>query len=241
VSILQNKNDSLPNHEVIVGVIPDLHVPFHDKERVAEAFNGVRNCDHIVLMGDVIDCYSCSGYDKNPARRETLQDELDEGYSLLRELRKAVGRGVPIDYLEGNHEDRLRRLLWQKAPALASLRNLSIPELMNLDVLGITYHGRSGFKKWGARFKHGDLVRAKAGYTARAEMEAHRATGFSAHTHRMGSAVQTDKEGVITEWWECGHLCLTSSAEYVASPDWQAGYLLLNVSPDGIYVEPVKL
>jgi hypothetical protein len=64
-------------------------------------------------------------------------------------------------------------------------------------------------------------------------MERHRASGFSGHTHRMGHATRTDQEGVTTHWYECGHLMRADAADYVASPDWQAGYVVLYVCPRG--------
>lgn len=222
-------------------VIPDLHIPYHDKAKLAIALADAKDADHVILIGDLIDAYSVSSYDKNPARKDTLQDELDQAKAVLHELR-ASNPTARIDLCDGNHENRLVRLLWQKAPALASLRSLSVAELLGLDDLAITWHSRSGFKAYGWRFKHGDVVHQKAGYTARKEMESHRCSGVSGHTHRQGVARITDKEGVSDEWWEAGHLCQPASAEYVANPDWQAGYLRLSIHRGLIvHVEAVRL
>jgi len=120
------------------------------------------------------------------------------------------------------------------------MRNLELSRLLHLDALDINFYGVEGFRRHGLRFKHGDLVRAKSGYTARAEMEKHRCSGISGHTHRLGSAKHTDKEGVTTEWWEAGHLCDVDKAEYTKNPDWQAGMLKIHVSQDGFKVIPLE-
>ena len=70
----------------------------------------------------------------------------------------------------------------------------------------------------------------------------HRINGFSGHTHRMGPASHTDAEGRTTEWWECGHLLDTRRAEYVNNPDWQPGYIVVEVRDDGsIHATPIRL
>lgn len=239
---LPARSDLLPAHEVTIGVIPDLHFPHVDRERLAYCLDDLkqRKPEHLVQIGDAGDFYTCSSFDKDPRRQQSLDSERVEVRDFYRGLR-ADHPGAMIAMLEGNHEDRLRRYLWGKAPALAHLPELTVPALYGLPDLGISYHGRNGMSLYGLRLKHGDLVRNKAGYTASAEMEAHRCSGVSGHTHRFGHATRTDKEGVTTEWWEIGHLCDTGSAEYVTAPDWQAGYMVIHVSPDGIRFEPIYL
>lgn len=235
-------SDDLPSREVTIAAIPDIHFPHADRERLECCLSDlrVRRPEHIVQIGDLGDWYAVSSFDKNPARKETLNDERVQVVDFLRGLR-ADHPDARIDVCEGNHEDRLRRYLWGKAPAFADLPELTVPSLYGMHDLGIRYHGRNGFRMFGIRFKHGDLVRGKAGYSATAEMEAHRCSGVSGHTHRFGHATRTDKEGFTTDWWEIGHLCDVGAAEYVASPDWQAGYLIINLSPDGIRYEPIYL
>jgi predicted phosphodiesterase len=225
-----------------VVVIPDIHVPYHHEANVELAISECRGADHVVILGDLLDAYPLMSHTKNPARKHTMQDELDEANAILSKIRVKAGRNACIDLILGNHEDRLRRYIWQKAPALDGVNALDFEQLLHLDSRGINLHSPAGFRQYNARFKHGDIVRPQAGYTARAEMLKHRSTGFSGHTHRMGHAIQTDKEGRTTEWWECGHLVDTSKAEYVSSPDWQAGYVVLEVKADGtIHVQPVRL
>lgn len=223
-----------------VGHIPDAHIPFQDSERLEQVFEDVRGCDHIILGGDWMDAYTISAFDKNPERRKRLKDEFAEGRRWLYLLREQNPE-ARIDFLEGNHEDRFRRYIWRRCPELAGLRGLSVPEQLDLDKLGINYHGSSGFTAYGVRFKHGSKVCQKAGYTAHAELAKHNTNGVSVHTHRLGFAVRTTAEGELQWWWEGGHVCDTDSAEYVDCPDWQAGHLMLLASPDGVEVSPVWL
>ena len=219
----------------------DAHIPIHSEERLAAAFAACRGADHVVIIGDWLDAYPVMSHLKNPAFSGTLQDEINVARALLAELRRIVGPKCRIDYIEGNHEDRIRRFLW-KYPGLHGLDALTVPSLLGLSDFNITYHPQSGFVEYGVRFKHGSVVRPQAGYAARAEMLRHRSSGFSGHTHRMGMTMQTDAEGRITEWWEVGHLLDESKAEYVAAADWQPGFLVVEIRDDGsLHATPVRL
>ena len=221
-------------------VLPDIHVPYHDMPMVEYAIGDCRGADHVVVLGDLLDAYPLMSHLKNPARQHRLTDEVDQAKEIISLLRSSARR-ARIDFIEGNHEDRLRRYVWAKAPDLMGLVP-SIPSLLGLDEAGINHHPQSGFVAYGCRFKHGSVVRAQSAYTARSEMLRHRTSGFSGHTHRMGMTMHTDSEGTTTEWWECGHLLDTRNAEYVTNPDWQPGYVVVEVRHDGsIHVTPIRL
>lgn len=241
--ITRSRKSAAKRSQEAAFVVPDPHCPFHCEAKTQHLLDDIKATKptHIVLLGDVIDAYSASSFDKNPSRRALIGEECRVGHDWLAAIRKAAGWAATIVMCEGNHEDRIRRLLWSKAPGLADLHALTIPALLKLDELNISYKGRAGFKLWDRRFKHGDLVTSKAGYTARREMEQHRCSGFSAHTHRLGAATFTDKEGVTTSWWEAGHMCDMGFVDYTSSPDWQGGYLRLFDMSTDLRVEPVYL
>lgn len=223
-------------------VIPDPHCPYHCEQSTQQLLEDIRTTRPrwVILLGDVLDAYSVSSFDKNPARRLLLNDEREVAVAWLAGIRAAAPH-AQIDLCEGNHEDRVRRYLWSRAPALAALRELEVPNLLRCPDLDITYHSRNGFKRWGHRFKHGDTVRAKAGESGKIEMEAHRIGGFSGHTHRVGVATTTDREGVTTRWWETGHLCDVTKADYVAAPNWQKAYFKIHDPENEFAVEPILL
>lgn len=225
---------------ICVGLIPDAHIPFHDPKRLRQVFDNVRGCEHIIIMGDWLDAYSVSSFDKDPRRKERMPEEFAEGRRWLRILRKE-NPDATIDFIEGNHEERFMRYLIRQAPALVGMKGMSIREQLELDDLNIRYHDSDGFTAYGIRFKHGQVVSGKSGYSAHKELEAHNCSGVSVHTHRMGFACRTTREGILQWWWEGGHVCDETKAEYVKNPNWQAGHLLLHPSPDGVEVTPIWL
>lgn len=202
--------------------IPDLHCPYHDRDVWVQVLAFIRDYtpDRIVFLGDVIDAYPVSSFSKDPARKETLQDELDSGHEVLRQARDAAPDAI-IDYTPGNHEKRIDRFLWEKAPALASLRCMALGELLRLDELEVRLHDYSGFKlREKFRVTHGTAVRRHAGHSAMAEQVKWGINGISGHTHRAGTYTVSNEAGTMS-WTETGHLCDVARAEYVQSPNWQ--------------------
>lgn len=208
-----------PQHRRI-HIIPDLHYMYARADVISHIIDLCKGADIIIQIGDAVDAYPISSFDRNPLRKETIYDEA-QAYrkDVLEPLRK-MNPDSRIIQLEGNHEQRLTKYLWKKAPELAGNPDLTWRRMMKLDELNIEWHGRSGILLAGLRIKHGDVAIQGAGLSARREMENHRASGISGHTHRFGTARRTDKEGHSTQWYEIGHACDETRVDYGSSFDW---------------------
>jgi hypothetical protein len=236
---------TLPPRDVFrAHFIPDLHWEGVNHDVVEHIMDVCRGVDLICQIGDGMDCYTLSSFDRNPRRRSCLQEEADAyrtGFwaPLCRD--NPCARKIQ---LLGNHEERLLRFLWKRAPELAGMRSMTWRRVWEFDEHGldVEIHESSGLLIAGHRAKHGERVSAQAGASARLEMEDHRSDGVSGHTHRYGRATRKDKEGRVTNWWEIGHACRTDiiAAEYVKNPNWNlSAGLGMTVYPDGTveYVE----
>src|SRR5262245_1392688 len=97
--------------------LPDPHAPYEDGDAVRTALAFLREFKpHAVfLLGDVIDFYQLSSFDKDPERRFKLWDDITAAVMFLDKVRKAAP-DVPMWYIQGNHEFRLQRYLWRVAP-----------------------------------------------------------------------------------------------------------------------------
>jgi hypothetical protein len=236
-------------------IIPDVHVPFHDPK----LWNGVlrhvgdigpRGID---ILGDFMDCYTLSRFDKNPIRRTHIQDELDIARGMLEQLRVAAGDRCDIRFSEGNHENRLRRMLWGKAKELAPLRTLDIPKLLGLDVpmvragdkvadrLGIKYcPPETPYKIGRVWYLHGDITRKcnwSMSYGGRAaEAVAKRVTGdvVMGHSHQMGKVMYRTWHNLIRSH-ELGCLCHFNLEYIVGYPQWQQGWGVIDFVRSGAY------
>lgn len=182
-----------------------------------------------VNLGDLIDAYPVSSFSKDPSRVGELQADIDDGHALQRDVIEAAPAEAEHDYIIGNHEQRIERFLWTRAPELASLRCLRLAELLKLKELSVKMHPRSGFLlRENFRCKHGDLVRKDAGASARAEFLSHGGgmSGISGHVHRGGAHEITTRDGRDYVWQEAP--CLSRlDPEYVdGHPNWQQGFVL---------------
>lgn len=227
--------------DIRIGLIPDAHIPYHHPKRLRELLDAIRGCEVIVIMGDLIDAYSVSSFDKDPRRKETMADEFAEARKWLRVIRDE-NPTAEIHFIEGNHEARFDRYIIRNARALVGLEGMSIREQLHLDKYNIKYHGEDGFMLHGVRLKHGQVVRSKSGATAHAELDAHGTSGVSVHTHRMSMVWHTNREGERHFWLEGGHVCDEAKADYTTNPNWMAGSWILHVDGDGgLDFEPIWL
>ncbi len=212
-------------------VLPDLHLPFHDAKlldcwmvRLEDRPAPHREWSGVDIIGDFLDCYTLSRFDCNPARKDNFQAEVDLGRLVLKQIRSIVPK-ADIHYSEGNHEDRLRKLLWGKCPALAHLRNLNMPEILGLENLGIKWHSTQEPYQIGELwYTHGDLLRKHAGMSARAKSEAMNGPVIIGHTHRMGWSPFTTHTGT-QDAYEVGHMTDPTQLDYVRNVfNWQSGW-----------------
>ncbi len=231
----------------------DTHFPFQDDDTLAivQAIAEDMQPDFLIHGGDLLDCYSLSRFDKDPSRKESLQDEIDQARAHLAAMRLASPNSRFIA-LAGNHEDRLRRTLWNMDGPAATLGQLTAfrkamtwPALLGLDELGIEWVDCNDQSK--QRFlpkfilKHGTIVRKQSGATAAAEQAKYNKSGSSGHTHRLGVIWHRDANGSHV-WIETGCTCDTSPS-YTTDPDWQNGCLFLTfdaitgaVAPEPVFV-----
>ena len=222
-------------------IINDLHIPYHDPITVSLVIKVIKDLqpDYICLNGDVIDFYNISRFSTDPSRRLSLQDDLDLTRCILREIKDSSN--AKIFMCAGNHEDRLRLYLWNKAPELSELRALDIRRQLGLDIFGIDYAPYDSIVKVNDIFKieHGDSVSKHSGWTAKAMYEKRGGCGIVGHSHRFGSHLKTiddDTQG----WYENACLC-DLNPEYVKNPNWQQGFAVVTFIGKRFFVQQVPI
>jgi predicted phosphodiesterase len=231
----------------------DTHFPFQDESVLAivQAIAEDMQPDVLVHGGDLLDCYNLSRFDKDPSRKESLQDEIDQARAHLATMRLASPNSQFIA-LEGNHEQRLQRVLWNLDGPAATLGQLTAfrkamtwPSLLGLDELGIEWvpMNEQSKQRFLPKFilKHGTVVRKQSGATAAAEQQKYNKSGSSGHTHRLGVVWHRDSNGSHV-WIETGCTCGTDP-DYTTDPDWQQGCLFLTfdketgaVAPEPVFI-----
>ena len=220
--------------------LTDWHVPFEDANAINAALGFCESVQpSIIILHELHDFYGLSKFDKDPARLDGLQEEIDQVSNYFDRIRKTCP-GSRIILLKSNHLDRLRRYLWSHAQAFSSLRALEIPTLLGLDQFGIEYKDSFIYRNF--LFKHGNLVSKEAGMTARRELAAEGLSGVSGHTHRLGQIYFKDRSGEYT-WIESGCLC-DLDPEYIDGvANWKHGLSIVSFrkNHDTYFATPIPI
>ena len=223
----------MKNRDVVLS-INDLHIPFHDEDAIKVAFKFAKYIDpKIVVIHEWFDWYQISKFDRDPARLNDLQRDLNTTGSYLKELRKLLPE-IRIVMVKGNHDDRLEKYKRTHAVEFHCLDALKIENLFGLGEYNIEY--RDDFTFQGVLCKHGDIVRQHSAYTAKGELAREGVSGMSGHTHRLGQHFETNRGGKYV-WMETG--CLCNILEYIKGmANWQQGLGMLAFKPNSKHFYP---
>jgi predicted phosphodiesterase len=231
----------------------DLHIPFQDDRalNILYAILEDANPDLVVDHGDTLDAQEISKYPKDPINRVPLKEEIKQTAQHMARVTELTPHAEHI-WCEGNHEDRLRRLIWSLAdnrqagevltlPQVAEA--LSWPSLLGLDQLGwemVPYpQHKLLFNK--VILTHGEKVRAQSGQSEKAELEHYSKSGLSGHTHRVGYYGKKTYDGQVG-WWGLGCMCAIRT-NYASFPNWQQGFCVITWADDreNFAVERVRI
>ena len=194
----------------------------------------------MIVGSDGIDFYGISRFSKDPARMKgsTLQAEIDSWKKTQRMWIDAAP-GAKRHYIPGNHEDRLRKYIWEH-PELHGLEALELPNLLGFGELGLT--AMEDEVVYGDKLvvKHGTVIRKHSAYTAKGELENEKyaVSTLTGHTHRGGTHMATSRRGIV-QALEGFCLCDLNPDYIEGVPDWQHGIVLATLTDFGVQFEPV--
>lgn len=225
-------------------VANDFHIPFHCENGVEAWLDFCEDLqpDEIVINGDFLDCHSISSFPKEPGD-PLLQDEIDQGKEILYDLRSRC-QDAKIYYLEGNHEERLHRLMKEKE-GLYQLEAISLQNLLDMEELDIIYRPyMEAVQLNELTVVHGDKSRKHSAYTAKAMIvdKGYRSV-IIGHTHRLGWFTQDGYEG-RKRALENGGLFDKRMIDYNKDPiNWQNGFAVVYQQPDKefLQINPVEM
>jgi len=203
--------------------IGDLHIPFQDNEALECVYEFLKyfRPSYIVILGDFVDFYAVSRYDKDPERLNSLKDEVEQGKEILGKIRKLTS--CRIIWLEGNHEERWRKFVYRKAPELASVLPAfpDIFKLQNFKVDFVEDLTKNYITIGNYLFRHGDEV-ASMEFSGRYLLKKYLKNGGSGHSHRLSTwRLRTFHNQLV--WFENGCICMLIPS-YCSFPNWQQGF-----------------
>lgn len=233
--------------------VPDSHHPYVDEEAwnvMLQAAKGFKP-DVVVVLGDFIDCYQISAHQKDLKKRPSFEEEVASGSLALKQL-ESLGAPVQI-YIEGNHENRLDRLLSSEetrdklVPLIqaGAIKIQRIPDI--LDLKSRNWH----YVDYKQHFKLGKLHIThdcgKAGQNAHLDAEAtFQSNAIIGHTHMLGYSVRGNMKGEQHVGAMFGWLGDPDQAEYMhrakALRNWAHGFGIGYLdNEDNVYLVPVPI
>lgn len=225
-------------------ILPDVHTPYEDRDHLAQAIDDALSrykITNVKLLGDYLDCVSLSRFVKPPDAMP-MDEEIAVGMAGLERLRQQFPK-AHIVYIKGNHEDRMEKYLWTKAPEIWKLKGMTLAEQLELERLNIRWvdniklkrESRTFYKFGRLSLLHGhELGICPQANPARQYLMRARASLMVGHIHRPNEAyLNTINNDAIA--CHCVGTLSNMYPDYMAQNDWVAGYAVVELDADGYY------
>lgn len=225
-------------------IVSDAHRPYHD-ERAWQLMLKVGRAlkpSYIITIGDLGDFYSVSSHSKDPTRALQLPSEVANVNKGLDEL-DALGAKTKL-FVEGNHSDRLRRYLQDKAPELFGV--VDIPQLYGLARRGWSYIPYKDDIRVGKLYFTHDVGTAGR-YAVYKALDTYHHSIVTGHSHRFSYIVEGNAVGEYKVSAQFGWLGDVTQIDYMhkasAKKNWALGFGVgyLNPRTGIVYLIPVPI
>lgn len=196
----------LPDPQIGYRLDTDYNLdPFHDEAAFKVALSIIKdvNPDLIVNLGDYLDFAEFGRFAQEAAFARTTQKAINRASLFLGEQRAASRDDTEIVLFEGNHDRRLQNSIEANAVGAFGLQQankpdswpvLSVPHLLRLDDLGVTYvDGYPAGEYWindRLRCEHGSKTGPRGKVAAKMVAD-ERVSVICGHTHRVEKTLKT--------------------------------------------------
>lgn len=229
-----------------VAILGDIHFPKHDEAALSAA---VEHCkewgvDAVLLNGDIADAEEFGSWAKSPKAIDT-QNALQ----IVREGLLWLLDQFPtqeIYYKFGNHEERLDRYCWSKAPELVGVPHITWQGLLTIgdDLLPIQEMQRIKFIGEQRPIRIGKLTvfhghelpkgLVNSVNPARGAFLRVLDTVVVNHHHRSSSHVEYNWQHEAINCWSIGCLC-DLNPEYARINKWNHGHAIVEADKGGSF------
>jgi predicted phosphodiesterase len=219
-----------------VGVLSDVHVPYHDETALRAAVEHLQaeEIDALLLNGDFADFYSISRHEKNPKHRN-FKRELEDVRQFLRWIRQTFP-DIPIVAKSGNHEERFEKWLFAHAPEISDDPIMGLDNWLGLGTLGMTLVNDKRIILAGELpilhgHEKGNGISSPVNQARGAFLRLHH-TVLEGHGHRTSTHSEPDMFGRETVCFSTGCLCDLRPA-YAVLNKWNHGFAIVHVHDGG--------
>ena len=223
----------LPEHLKKIGILSDIHVPFHSLEALTCAIKYLREqeIDCLYLNGDTFDFYSISRHEKEKDLRD-FPREIEMARNFLQKLRD-IFPTIPIYFKAGNHENRFQRYLFSQAEEFAGLHELQFDKFFRMDHLKIEWvEDWQGMEMGDLLVAHGHELMAGGMNPSQTTFNKTFCNTLIGHVHRTTSTIKKNGFKKFIHSYSTG--CLTHlSPKYYPFAQHNHGFALVEIT-DGL-------
>lgn len=223
---------ALPKRYKSIGVLSDIHFPYHDRSALTRALKGIKDfeVDAIYLNGDTIDAYQLSRHEKNKLNR-SFKYEVDMTKLFFSELRSQFP-DIDIYYKVGNHDSRFNKYINENAEQLQGI--IGFEDVMKLRDYRIKYvpsETKAIFGKLNILHGHELPVKGATNH-ARTIMLKVMSNVLVGHFHRTDHSSIRDLDGSVYAVFATGCLCKLNP-KYMPINNWNHGYAIIEKDREG--------
>src|SRR5690606_12063218 len=223
---------TLPTRLNRIGVLSDIHFPYHDRDALATALKYIKDfgANTIILNGDIVDCYQLSSFAKDPLAR-SFKYEIDLVKAFFAELRRIFG-DIEILYSIGNHEVRFERFMMDKASELKGL--IDIEDIFGFNEYRIKHVPSEAFIKAGnLNILHGHETKVGGSINhARNTMIKTGVSTLFGHFHRTQESLSKNLNGKVYGAYATGCMCKLKP-KYMPINGWNHGFATVELEKGG--------
>lgn len=219
-----------------IGVLSDIHVPYHDERALRAAVDHLQaeRIDALLLNGDWADFYSISRHEKNPKHRN-FRNELAAGRQFLKWVRGTFP-DIPITVKLGNHEERWEKWLWEHAPEISDDPIMGLDNWYGLPALEMTLVKDKRIILAGQLpilhgHEKGNGISSPVNQARGAFLRLNH-TVLEGHGHRTSTHSEPDMFGAERVCFSTGCLCDLRPA-YAVLNKWNHGFAVVTVHQGG--------
>jgi predicted phosphodiesterase len=229
----------LPLADNNILLISDLHIPYHSIDAITAAldYGKEQKVNTIIMLGDVMDFYGVSRFEKDP-RKRSIKHEFDTTKAFLVILRQTFP-DARIYWAFGNHDVRFEHFLMAKAPEIFDDPYFRLEERLRLNEERIhTINDKTIIKAGKLSLHHGHLFFRGFGAPvnpARGLFLKTKESAIVGHSHRVSEHSEISLGGDLITCWSMGCLSELQPEYNPVSNNYSHGFAHIKTSQNGNY------
>lgn len=231
--------------EKTVLALYDGHFPHESPENIETAIDYAKTyfaIDTLLLGGDWADFHAISRWKSDPYKDMPFHEEIEYCENGISDIAEQFPRTKKY-YIKGNHEDRLERYMWTRAPEISKLKGMTVQEQLGLESSGFEYIDNlkrkeetgTFFSIGKLHFLHGhELGICPSINPARRYFMKAFDNMMCGHVHKVDEHYQKTLDDKTLGSYVVGPLCDLNPG-YRPQNDWVAGFAVIEFNADGYF------